>query len=113
MSDDPTARILAALERLAAGQDRLRADFDKRGGEIDRLRGDLMARMDRLQDAITLQHDDVIVSMGAAERAERIARGASEETRALGEIVTVQTRQIQRLQSDIRQLKGGAVGAAA
>ena len=99
MSDDPIARILAAIERLEAGQ--------------DRLRGDLMARMDRLQDALTLQHDDVIVSMGAAERAERIARSALEETRALGEIVTVQTRQIQRLQSDIRQLKGGAVGAAA
>jgi len=92
MSDDPIARILAAIERLDAGQ--------------DRLRGDLMARMDRLQDALTLQHDDVTVNMGAAERAERIARGASEETRALGEIVTVQTRQIQRLQSDIRQLKG-------
>jgi len=43
MSDDPTARILAAIERLDAGQ--------------NKLRGDLMARMDRLQDVITLQSD--------------------------------------------------------
>ncbi|MEO9191281.1 MAG: hypothetical protein ABI224_14985 [Acetobacteraceae bacterium] len=43
MSDDPTARILAAIERLDAGQ--------------NKLRGDLMARMDRLQDALTLQSD--------------------------------------------------------
>jgi len=49
MSDDPIARILAAIERLDAGQ--------------DRLRGDLMARMDRLQDALTLQHDDVTVNI--------------------------------------------------
>ncbi len=43
--------------------------------------------------------------MGSGERAERIARGASEETRLLGEIVTTQIRQIQRLQSEVRQLK--------
>lgn len=92
---DVTLETLAALvQRVIEGQDRLRSD--------------LMARMDRLQDALTAQHDADVVNYGAAERAERIAQSAREEVRALGEQVGAMVRQIQRLQSEVRQLRGEA-----
>ena len=70
------------------------------------VRGDVMARIDRLQDALTAQRDDAAVNFGAAERAEKIALGVREEVRAMGGQVNAMVRQIQRLQSELRQLKG-------
>ena len=99
MSDDPTARILAAIDKVSVDLTQLR-------GDLTQLRVDLMARMDRLQDQLALQQDADIVNHGAAERAERIAMGASAEVRAMGEQVSGMVRQIQRLQTDVRQLKG-------
>jgi hypothetical protein len=46
------------------------------------------------------------VNFGAAERAERIALGVREEVRAMGGQVNAMVRQIQRLQSEARQIKG-------
>ena len=96
MSDERDARILAALEQLR----------DDLAGQLVQLRADVMARIDRLQDALAAQRDADAVNFGAAERAEKIALRAREEVRAMGGQVNAMVRQIQRLQSKVRQLKG-------
>jgi chromosome segregation ATPase len=127
MSDDPTTVILAAITELRtdvtglrtgmtdlrtdmAGLhtrvDRLGTDMTGLHGSVDRLRGDMMGRMDRLQNSITSLQDDVTVNFGHADRIERVARGASDEIRALGVEVTAMERQIQHLQAQVRALRG-------
>jgi predicted transcriptional regulator len=101
MSDDPTARILELLARLETGQ----AGLAER---LDRTRIELMARMDRLQDALAVQRDEEVVNLGAAERAERIATLTQDVVRSLSEQMTVMVRQIHRLQSEVRELRGEA-----
>jgi hypothetical protein len=90
MSDDP---VLAALARLEAG--------------LTKLRTDLMERIDRLQHTVDSVKDDIVVTYGANDRTERIAKSASDETRALGEVVRAMQRQIKRLQTDVDQLRDG------
>ena len=46
------------------------------------------------------------MNFGAAGRAERIALSAREEVRAMGEQISAMVRQIRRLQSDIREIRG-------
>ena len=119
MSDDP---ILAALARLEAGQTGLRDDLVAVRAEIGHLRtgfleelgatrAALMERIDRLQHAADLIKEDIVVNYGASDRVERIAKGASDETRALGEIVRVMQRQIQQLRTDVEQLRDGGPAA--
>ena len=91
MSDDP---VLAALARLEAGQAALRAD--------------LMERMDRLQNAILAMRDDITVNFGRADRTGHIARGASDEVRALGAEVAAMERQIRRLRSDLDDVRNAS-----
>jgi hypothetical protein len=113
MSDDPTGRIIELLIDLQTGQsaimerlDRHEQRMDRLDEGLDRLRTDVMARMDRLQDALTLHKDDMVTSMGAGERAERIANAMQDVVRTLSEQVTVMVRQIHRLQTEMRELKG-------
>jgi recombinational DNA repair ATPase RecF len=118
MSDDPTDRILAAIESLRDAltadlvqtRNALMAHLEQRlaalAADLVQTRAALMARMDRLQNELTLRTEDTIVSMGSADRAERIAKAAADEVRAMGDMVTAMARQIQRLQTDVRQLKG-------
>jgi hypothetical protein len=47
-----------------------------------------MGRIDRLQDAMTLQHEERIVDIGSAERSERLAKAAQADAAAIGAIVT-------------------------
>jgi len=150
MSGNSDALILAALERLEAGQTQLRAELvtrmerlqnavaamemriaametriaamevrmdaqDETLGrfradlvdELGRTRSVLMARMDRLQDALISQHEADVVNFGAAERAERIAKGAADEGRILGEQFNALVRQVRRLAEEMRILRGG------
>jgi len=143
MSGNSDALILAALERLEAGQTQLRAELatrmerlqdavaavetriaametrmDAQDETLGRFRADLvdelgrtrnvfMARMDRLQDALVSQHEADVVNFGAAERAERIAKGAVDEGRILGEQFNALVRQVRRLEEEVRILRGG------
>lgn len=129
MSDDQTARILAIVEglqasqgklqasqdKLQAGQNELRADvskmraeLEKVGTELGTLRVDAMARMDRIQDAVSGLRDDIVVNFGRADRVARHARSTDDQVRALADEVSAMERQIQRLQSDVRTLRGEA-----
>ncbi len=79
--------------------------------DITRFRTDTMDRIDRLQDRVTVGlsalQDDTIVTETANERAERIALAVQAETRSLAEMITPMTRQIRRLQDEVRALRGG------
>ncbi|HVZ07076.1 hypothetical protein [Rhodopila sp.] len=70
------------------------------------MRTELMSRMDRLQDSITMIRDDVTVNDKTADRALDMNEHTRAEVRSLGEVVTAMSYQIQRLQADVRALKG-------
>ena len=127
MSDDQTGRILAIVERLEAGQADLaakQADLAagqasmganladlaagqaSMGADLTRLRVDMMARMDRLQDSLTAIRDDISTNYGTAEAAQRANDNTRTELRALSEVVSSLVRQIRRLDSEVRILKG-------
>ena len=155
MSDDPTTRILAAVELLGGNLDLLRGEVGELRGEfgelrnqvdglrsevgglrsevgglrgevgglrgevgqfggkveqlrseVGRLRGDMMARMDRLQDGFNALRDDGTVNFARTDRVESITRGSADEVRAMGVELSGMHRQIQRLQSDVRSLRG-------
>jgi phage shock protein A len=106
MSDDPLATILAAVTELREGLARLERNQEKLERGHERLRVDLMARMDRLDNAITAIRDDITVNMARADRAHEVADSTRSELRLLGEQVNAMERQIQRLQTDVRQIKG-------
>ena len=85
--------------------------------ELTEMRVAIMARVDRLQDASTLQHHERIVDVGASERAERIAKAARDDATSLGEIVTPLIRlvhlmrtQLDDLAEQVRVLKEGRAG---
>lgn len=70
------------------------------------LRAALMERMDRLQNSISLIRDDIAVNFGATDAVKRANDNTCEELRSLGDLVMGMNRQIQRLQTDIRELRG-------
>jgi hypothetical protein len=85
--------------------------------ELTEMRVEIMARIDRLQDASTIQHHERIVDVASSERAERIAKAAREDVTSLGEIVTPLIRvvhfmrsQIDDLAEQVRVLKEGRAG---
>ena len=106
MSDDQIARILAALERLETGQAQLATDVTTLRTDVTTLRTEVMARIDRLQNTVTTIRDDITVNMGRADQAHRAADNVRDELRALNDVVSGVMRQVQRLQSDVRELRG-------
>jgi len=92
MSDDQIAAVLAALERLEQGQASLRADLSE--------------RLDRQQDALTAIRDDIAVTMNSANRAIEVNDHTREEVRLQTEAIKLMQRQIQRLQTEMRELRG-------
>ncbi len=115
MGDDQTVRILASLDRLEAGQAKLEAGLakleaghDALHAELGTLRGDVMARIDRVQDGVAGLRDDIVVNFGRADRVARHSRDTDDQVRALSDEVSSMQRQIQRLQSDVRTLRGEA-----
>jgi hypothetical protein len=85
---------------LADEMGSLRSDLVE---ELAKERVALMDRLGRLQDAITAIRDDG-VNMSHADRAHHAA-DTREELRSLGDLVNAMTRQINRLQTEVRQLK--------
>ena len=125
MSDGQMQTVLAALGRLEAGQMTMGARMDTMRADIDTMRADMaavranmvthddlngvraaiMERIDRLQHAIEIVKEDVVVSYGSNDRIERLAKSALDDSRALGEVVRAMQRQIMRLRTDLDQLR--------
>jgi hypothetical protein len=82
--------------------------------DLTEMRAAIMARIDRLQDAATIQHHERIVDVASSERAERYAKAARDDATAIGEIVTPLIRvvhmmrtQLDDLAEQVRVLKEG------
>ena len=54
----------------------------------------------------TAIRDEIGVSMGAADQARRNAAGVRKDIEFLSETIVIMERQIQRLQTDVREMKG-------
>jgi predicted nuclease with TOPRIM domain len=106
--DSKFERLDGKVEALGGKVETLDGKFGQLRGEVDRLRGDVMARMDRLQDGFNALRDDVTVNFGRTERSESVVRASVDEVRAMGVELSGVHRQIQRLQSDVRHLRGEA-----
>jgi hypothetical protein len=78
--DDP---VLAALARLEEGQGRLRAD--------------MMARLDRLQDDLTGMREDIGVNMAAVLNAVARDRNTREDVRLMDQAQTDLAKQVSLL----------------
>ena len=74
--------------------------------DMTTLRVDLMARMDRLEDQITLIREDITVNIGASDSVRTANEGTKAELRALSGMVFTMTRQIRRLQTQVDELSG-------
>jgi seryl-tRNA synthetase len=121
MSDDPVDRMVAevaaamertmarlevmyasldtsALERIAVGQEKLRTDFL---AELDRTRHEIMGQVAELKAQL---RDDIAVHMGVTEAAQHGNDNMRAELRALGEQIQ---KQLQRVEAELRELKGG------
>jgi hypothetical protein len=94
MSDEGRARILAAIDRLEASQNKVRAD--------------IMERIDRLQHTVDQMRSVKVFNVGNTDRAERTARAAMDEGRITADIIRTMQRRIARLQNDIEPLRGRA-----
>ncbi len=90
------SRLQAGLGQL---ESRIQASFGV-------LRSDVMERIDRLQNVVTLIRDDVAVNFGSSSAVKLANDNTREELRALGDVVSAMHRQIQRLQTDVRELRG-------
>jgi chromosome segregation ATPase len=99
MRDDPTIAVLTALAALKEGQQHFVE-------ALERLRSELIGRMDRVDSAITAIRDDITVTMRLADRAQEAADQTRGELSVLGDRVTAMMHQIQDLQAEVRHLKG-------
>ena len=98
MNDDPTMRILAAIEGVRSEVADLRS-------EVASLRVDVMSRIDRLQDRLTTQHEAEVVNLGVAERAERIAKTTEDNVRTMGEQISALVRMVHTLSGRVDHLE--------
>ncbi|WP_428489012.1 hypothetical protein [Rhodopila sp.] len=101
------AKLEAGQAKLEAGQAKLEETAIRQGDDLTRLRVDVMARMDRFQDSLTAIRDDISTNYGIADAAQRANDNTRLELRALGDVVSGLVRQIRRLDTDVRSLKGG------
>jgi cobalamin biosynthesis protein CbiD len=124
MSDHPDTAVLKAIERLQKGQESLQKGHESLLQEIAKTRNDLhqeiaaarqetiatraavMGRIDRLQDELTTARETEAVNFGAAERAERMAKGVRadldttvEQLNALVRIVRVLSNRVSAIET--------------
>jgi chromosome segregation ATPase len=92
------------LLALQQGHDRLQQGHDR----LQQGQRDIMARIDRLQDTVTAVQTDMSVNLGATHHVERREENTREEVRSLTTLVYAMERQIQHLQTEVRDLRGGA-----
>ena len=118
MSDDAlyaaVKQIGAAVESLQQSlredmsrlREEVRQEITEVRQEITEVRTGVMERLDRLQNSLTHIREDIGVTQATAETARDRDEATRKELRSLTEIVTVMHRQIQRLQTQMRELRG-------
>jgi methyl-accepting chemotaxis protein len=103
---DVTVNLVRDVKALRDGQAELQES-------LGRARVDLMERMDRMQDAVTGIRDDISVNFGASEATRRVQDNTRNDMRdwvgvidSMRDQMAGMERQIQRLQTQVRELKG-------
>jgi uncharacterized protein (UPF0335 family) len=79
----------ARLERLELGLANFRADMDK-------MRGAIMDRIDRLQETMKALQNDILVNFGTTDAVRRAHDSTREELRALHEILMITVSKVRR-----------------
>jgi hypothetical protein len=79
------------------------AELDTLNANLQALRLDLLARIDRLQEALTQQQQESVVNHAIASRARDAMRGIEEEVSAL-------TRMVMRLSRRLDDIEGREAG---
>jgi len=67
---------------------------------------DIMARIDRLQEDLTRQRENSVVELGTADMALRKNENTRKDVETLTEMVLALTRQVRRMDAELRQLRG-------
>lgn len=110
VSAEVTASDARLTETIRAMREEMRNSFvaerTDREAQITRYRTDIMDRMDRLENSLTAIRDDIAMNYGTANAVRRANDNTRDEVRNLHDVVQVLERQIQRLQTDVRGLKG-------
>ena len=96
MSDD---RVLAALAQLVEGQTRIEDRLTKLEDGQTKLRVNVMARFERVEDNLSEIRDDINVNMHRADRADDNASHTRDELRSMW-------RAIQKLRIRVEGLEG-------
>ncbi|QYU66334.1 DUF1664 domain-containing protein [Leptolyngbya sp. 15MV] len=98
----------ANMDALRADMDALRAEMgnlathaelDQLNAALVRARAEIMARIDRLQEALTQQQDESVVNYAASNRAEEMIKNLRDE-------VSVLTRIVMRLRTRLDDIEG-------
>jgi len=100
--------LRADVTDLRADVTDLRADVTTLREGQTALRVDMMGRIERLENHITGIRDDIGVNMGRADRAHEAVVNARSDVLHLSQELSIMWRQIKRLESDIRDIKGEA-----
>jgi predicted nucleic acid-binding Zn-ribbon protein len=103
MPEPSLETLLQAIQQVQSTVGQSREEQTLVREELTRMRVDIMARTERLQDDVTNLRDDAFVTFARAERVERATR---ETTNGIGQELSGMHRQIRRLQDEVRILRG-------
>lgn len=93
------------LDRLEAGQKAATERLDRLEASQNKLRADVMERIDRVQNAVTQLRDDHVVNFGASDAVKRANENTREELRSLSEVVFTLVRQLRAISTRVEQLE--------
>ena len=96
-------KIIAALEQLTQGQERLLDHLIRLEDGQAKMRAELMARMDRMQHRMDSLDEHLTMGLGHSDRVEVQSRAVADENRLISE-------QIRSLTKLLRQLEGRVNG---
>ena len=98
------AGVLRLHSEVVMDEDKVLAAVDELRTSIDRLRGDMMARFERVEDRLTSMAEDITVTMMATQAEDRRRLADRNEPLAMSELLTAMQRQTMRLHTDVDQI---------
>ena len=104
---EPVLAVLARLEQSVKSLEQGQKALEQGQKALEQGQRDIMARIDRLQDTVTGMQSDITVNYGASQHVERREEATREEVRSLTNLVFAMERQIQHLQTEVRDIRGG------
>jgi predicted nucleic acid-binding Zn-ribbon protein len=107
MSEPTLTDVLSAITTMQGSMTTMQGSIAQLRGEfreeLTRLRVDVMARIDRLQDDLTHFRDDNFVTYA---RVERLGETTQASVQGFEKEISGIHRQIRNLQDEVRQLRG-------